>query len=123
MAQETSFDVPRAFFPFALPPPRCSVVSRSSIVALSFRLAWWWRCRCLAVLKWHRSHPASSCSRRWFSVLWWQPSSCGDGGRSDSERACEDVRPRLILHVKLKFRVCRVCIDLTCDLLHEGRLE
>jgi hypothetical protein len=69
------------------------------------------------------SHPASSCSQRWFLVLWWQLSSCGDGGRNDSERACEYVGPWLILHVKLQFQMCQVYIDLTCDLSHEGRLE
>jgi hypothetical protein len=42
-------------------------------------------------------------------------------GKSRSERACKYIRICLILHVKLKFRVCQP--HMTCDLLHKGRLE
>src|ERR1700735_5080651 len=43
----------------------------------------------------------------------WTDLWCGDDGRSESERACEYDRLLLILHVKLKFRVCRIC-HVTC---------
>ena len=60
MAQETSFDVSWAFFfvcfaSFSL--FACRLVVPLSPAVPSFRLAWWRRCRCLAVLQWYPFPP------------------------------------------------------------------
>jgi hypothetical protein len=57
------FDVSWAFFHLLHPPALCHssphplIVSHCFVVVLSFSLAWWQHCHCLAVLEWHLFPP------------------------------------------------------------------